>query len=598
MSKYFNKVEVPQAVQGSTKIKLANQHITTNEFMRFSVGTFMPVIPKTQFKLSSRTFVRMNPLAHPVYGTATVKKKLFFVPFRTIFPAWNDFIENAVHHYDNSTAIVPHVPQIMMADLIALFMTQSYSTPTTNTAYDFTDYLGATRNFTILGKFAYQILCSLGYKVDFTNPYSHLTQGVNYPVSALKLLCLARIYCDYYFNPMYTDRTEYQNCMQIFTDNSTNNGQLTQSQIGSIFGMLHYTFYQDDYFTTAFDNPVGPVNSGEGYNISILDNTKDGRRSVVTMYSNNTPQIQGTDINGNITNEQPNNLTEYIQNALRKLTNYFRRNAFVGGRASARHLAEFGIQLNNEQNNRSVYVDGYDFDIMFSDIMSNADTNGAALGAYAGKGIGQGEKGGMTYFNNEFGYYMEVYHISPRVGYYQGMTKDTFQLNLFDFYHGDMDNLGMDAVRQAELAMPLKNPIDVNNNPSFVWSDLTQKVFGFQPRYLGEYKNKHDMLTGDFLLDSVNTGMDAWHLMRVINPLGYVHSLTKEIDMVHSYNFTRSRNPEQWSRIFATNKIDNFIINHQYWYEISAPMKSAYDMLDFEDYNKRITMNLEGRVEA
>lgn len=598
MSKFFTKVEVPQAVQGSTKIKLANQHITTNEFMRFSVGTFMPVIPKTRFSLSSRTFVRMNPLAHPVYGTATVKKKLFFVPFRTIYPAWNDFIENAVHNYNDQSAIVSHVPEIKMGDLISLFMTENYSTPTTNNSYDFTDYLGAKRNFMPLGKFAYHILTSLGYKVDFTNPVAHVTSGVNYSVSGLKLLCLARIYCDYYYNVMYTNHVNYQKVMRIFTDNSTNSLRITQEQLGNIFAMLHYTFYQDDYFTTAFDNPVGPVNHHEGIGIVIKDITNSNvNNTKVVVGSNNTPHTTGNQ--GGTQSSNVYNLTEYINNALKKLTNYFRRNAFVGGRASARHLAEFGIQLNDEQNNRSVYVDGYDFDIMFSDIMSNADTSGASLGAYAGKGIGQGEKANMTYFNNEFGYYMEIYHITPRVGYYQGMTKDTFQMNLFDFYHGDMDNLGMDAVRQAELTIPMKNPITINDQRTFKWSDLTQKVFGFQPRYLGEYKNKHDCLSGDFLLGSINAGMDAWHMMRVVNTFQYIDvGNTEEIDIVHSYDFTRSRNPEQWSRIFATNKIDNFIINHQYWYEITAPMKSAYDMLDFEDYNKRITMDLQGRKEA
>lgn len=605
MSKYFTKVEVPQGVKGSKKINLANQHITTDSFMNFSVGTFMPVIPKTRFNLASRCFVRMNPLSHPVYGTAQVKKKLFFVPFRVVFPAWNDFIERAVHHFDNTTQIVNRIPVIDMADLVQLYTTNStYATQISDQtldAFDFTDDANVKFNMTVKGKKFYQQLVALGYKIDFTmNPK---TSADHYFVSGLKLLCLARIYCDYYYSPMYTDSTMYSSVMELFTKNDWGaNPVLTTQQIQAIATLLQYTYYQDDYFTTAFDNPVGPVNSNEGNNIQIIDNTlgsiNDSGKSKVNISSENTPKI----LQANGGTNYVLNLSEYIQNALHKLTKYFRRNAFVGGRASARHLAEFGIQLNNDQNNRSVYVDGYEFDLQFSDIMSNADTSTATLGAYAGKGIGQGQKESMTYFNNEFGYYIEVYHISPRVGYYQGISKDTFQIYPLDFYHPDFDNLGMDAVRQAEILIPMRNSKTPQDVIQPTWAPLHDRVFGFQPRYLGEYKNKMDTLSGDFLLGSRNAGMDAWHLMRIFNDVGNTNS-QGEVSVVHSNNFSRSRHPFQWDRIFASGMeslgvADNFIINNQYWYEITSPMKGAYDMLEFDPEDHKITMNLEGRHEA
>lgn len=606
MSKYFTKIEVPQGVKGSKKFSLANQHITTNGFMRFSIGTFMPVIPKTRFSLSSRTFVRMNPLSHPVYGTAQVKKKLFFVPFRVVFPAWNDFIERAVHHSDTTTQIMNQVPVMSMAALVSVFVNNtSFSNPLTDQtldSFDFSDSNGRKYNFTYLGKNFYNQLVALGYKVDFTMDISDSTKDYN--ISALKLLCLAKIYCDYYYNPMYTNTTNYSDVMELFTRNDYQaNPTLQVQRIISIAQLIVYTYYQDDYFTTAFDNPVGPVNSNEGNGISIIDNTipSINTKTRISVSSENTPNLSNTD-----NTQTTRNLTQYINDALNKLTKYFRRNAFVGGRASARHLAEFGIQLNNEKNNRSVYVDGYEFDIQFSDIMSNADTSTATLGAYAGKGIGSGQKQNMTYFNDEFGYYIEIYHIIPRVGYYQGMSKDTFQIYPLDFYHPDFDNLGMDAVRQAELLIPMKNTINSNNQVVPTWSKLEDKVFGFQPRYLGEYKTKHDLLSGDFLCGSKNTGMDAWHLMRMFDDIQTVN-IGGVLDIVHSQQFTRSDFPEQYDRIFAaydpnsSNKLaraDNFIINNQYWYEITAPMKGAYDMLEFDPEDRKITMNLEGRHEA
>lgn len=590
MAKLFSKIQVPTGVVSRNEFPMSNMHVTTHTFMRLGVGTYYQAAPGTKFSYKLSSFTRLNPLSHPVYGSATVKHKLFFVPLKSIFPAWNEFINRTVHNYDSVTAIPTLVPYVWMSDLIMAIIGGSNAHPSGyNGAYDF-DHGGYKYSFSTYGKFVYNLLVQLGIHPDFTMP-----KNADYNMPITKLLCLARIYCDYFMNATYLHSdVVYNRVMQKFKNNAAGNERYDLTDINSIFTMLWRFYYPNDYFVSAFDNPVGPLNAHEGANISIKDNTipsyQDSDKSRVGVTTENTPVINAAD------NNSPNvvSLSQYISNALNKLTQYFQRHQFVGSRSAERHLAEWGLSL-SEGNEKAIYIDGLEYDIMFGDVMSNADTGGASLGAYAGKGIGAGEKQFESKSFNDFGYYIEVNYIVPKVGYCQGSSKDSFHQNLLDFFTPDFDNLGMDAVKSAELFVPKKSLF--SDGQPVNWSPLHDHVFGFQPRYI-EYKHKLDTLSGDFMCDSINAGMDGWHLFRLFSNDSFRTVNSPELHPVHSQTFTRNEDSSQYSRIFATSKIDNFIMNFRYNYSVSAPMKSSYDMLNFDDIKNKITMALEGQRDS
>lgn len=590
MAKLFSKIQVPTGVVTRNQFPMSNMHVTTHTFMRLGVGTFYQAAPGTKFGYKLSSYTRLNPLSHPVYGSATVKHKLFFVPLKSIFPAWNEFINRTVHNYDQTTAIPTLVPYVWMSDLImAVIGGCDVKAAGYVGAYDF-DHDGNKYSFQPYGKFVYNILIQLGIHPDFTMPSN---QDYNFPIT--KLLCLARIYCDYFMNATYLHSdVVYNRVMQKFKNNAAGEERYTLTDIQAIFTMLWRFYYPNDYFVSAFDNPVGPLNTNEGNNIVINDSSltthNAANKSKVYVNTENTPFIRREDDGSNVAVS----FTQYIDNALKKLTQYFQRHQFVGSRAAERHLAEWGLSL-SEGNEKSTYIDGLEYDIMFGDVMSNADTSGASLGAYAGKGIGAGEKTFTSKSYNDFGYYIEVNYIVPKVGYCQGSSKDTFHKNLLDFYTPDFDNMGMDAVKSAELFVPKKATF--SDGTAVNWTPLQDSVFGFQPRYM-EYKHKLDMLSGDFMCDSINTGMDGWHLFRLFSNDSFKRVNDTDLHPVHTQDFTRNADSMQYSRVFATNKIDNFIMNFRYSYDVSAPMKSSYDMLNFDDVKNKITMALEGQRDS
>ena len=104
--------------------------------------------------------------------------------------------------------------------------------------------------------------------------------------------------------------------------------------------------------------------------------------------------------------------------------------------------------------------------------MSTSDTvNGNAgeqLGAYAGKGISYGN-GHFDYQTNEFGMFITVCSIVPKVGYFQGIDRTVKHLSKLDFYCPEFDNLGVTATAADELYLPQQWSSDYNqvNNTIF-----------------------------------------------------------------------------------------------------------------------------------
>ena len=139
-------------------------------------------------------------------------------------------------------------------------------------------------------------------------------------------------------------------------------------------------------------------------------------------------------------------ISEYALTALKSLTDFMKRNQLAGSKAADRYLARFGKALTSEQLGRSVYLGASMQDIQIGDIMSTSDTvNGNAgeqLGAYAGKGISYGN-GHFDYETKEYGMFITVCSIVPKVGYFQGIDRTVKHLSKLDFYMPEFDNLGV-----------------------------------------------------------------------------------------------------------------------------------------------------------
>lgn len=587
MASFLDKIKVNTAMDQRTKFDLGCDHITTSNWMQFTPVYNKEMVPKEKIDVSVETFTRMLPLNYPTFGRANIHNSAFFVPYRTVFPGWSDFITDAVHinSGNSQAAIVNTVPSFNNAALIqALFtLNGNYAVAAASSSSPF-DYAvnisGTVTNYklTNLGRQVMKILYSLGYtfKMDSTDSTDWY--------SALPLLSVVKIYCDWYYPSAYADKQDYQSLLALTKLDSTSTAvNLSASQLNVIFTMIGFVNYDSDYFTSAWDNPVAP-NSGNYSTISVKDpSVLSNTNSWVTNTTSSNP---GTPVVGQgtttVSGNTPYNLSQWTIDTLKKLTDYMKRHQLVGAKAIDRYLARFGVQLSDDKMDRSLNLGRQMIQIQIGDVMSTSDTQGAALGDYAGKGLGYGQ-GHFDFESDEYGQFVIISSIVPAVGYYQGVDRNVLHRTKLDFWTPEFDNLGTQPILADELY--------ISTDYSSGFSGANSTIFGWTPRY-AEYKVSRDRVTGDFRYNSMNTGDDAWYLMRKFDD----NSFQGIQSVVHSPDFVQGSDWSQYNRIFNTGNANSDAFKMIYHFEIGdyAPMHALFDTYEFEDKGHSVVEDVNG----
>ena len=602
MANYPSKINVPIAITSRSKVNLSGRHRTTSNFMELSVARIIPMVPGQSLNAQYLGFTRLEPMPVPTFGDAVMNARAFFVPFRTIFPAWNDFIEDVAHVY--SGGLLGHVEKVHTiknstfvnfltsaecATLDATVATAAEVGPnrdivtykSTNDGYRYLCY-----TLTPFGKRSLKLLMQLGYGFNF----DLTTPDIEH--SAFQLLALAKVYFDWYYPQQYTQDLRAMRIQSWFKQDNIqapNTSFLLEDDLSLLFNTVSTVCYNSDYFVSAWDNPVAP-NSGSYSTVTIKDPTTENNNAAVETEANGTPSAKWSF-----------NLTQFADDALHALTDYMKRHQLAGARVLDRYLARFGVTLPAEKLNRSVYIDSYTTPVDFGDVTSTTDTfneetgTGAQLASYAGKGVGIQRDVDFSYSTDEHGFFIVCSSIVPISTCYQGADRSTMHISRLDFWTPEFDNLGVQALSKRELFMPL-NVTDMRsadgNSPAVNYNTA---VFGFVPRY-SEYKRGFDQITGDYRLGSLNTGKDAWTLARDLTP--YIKSVGLG-NAYHDENFVRGVDADQYNRIFyvTDNTVDHFNVEHMFNIVSSFPGKSLYDDYEFdnEDKARKVGINIGGQ---
>lgn len=645
MASYLDKAQINTAITENTKLDLGHQHITTADFMQNNVAYIHEMVPGEKIDVNMESFARLNPLPVPTFGRASMRNRAYFVPFRTIFRGWNDFITDAPHIWSDTkqnSAILTSVPTIQNSVLASMFlqaMAQDInSIQAGNLTYD-TGFTSATDgawdvydgqkylNFTQEGRQYLKVIESLGYKINWDT-------SDNKVYSALPLLAIGKLACDWYYPQPYTGTAEYNNVLRL-CNMDTGVPSLTGTDVYNILKLAAYVQYDSDYFVSAFDLPNEPVASAHSdFKLVNLDTVGSYRVNVSSLYSdveagyvtNNTGQAQVDNrigganapfitpqisvlTGGSVSSSQATPISEYLLHALHAMTDYMKRHQLAGSRAFDRYLARFGKALPAEKMNRSNYLGAAMQDIQIGDIMSTSDTQGAQLGAYAGKGMTYGN-GHFEFSTDEFGYFIILSSIVPAAGYFQGVDRQVMRTTKLSFWTPEYDSLGNQPITADELYI---SPGSQNSVGAFNTA-LHDQIFGFTPRY-ADYKVAHDSLTGNFRINSLNgyngqgpqanlgfNAADSWHLMRTFDDEDFsIGNTMYPSAVVHSVNFMKSIDWEQYKRIFYADGgvdpeelPDNFTVIHNFEIAAYAPMKALYDTYEFEDKGKKVTLDVNG----
>lgn len=576
MASFLDKLKIKTATDEHVKLDLSSQHISTANFMQLNVAWAKELVPREKINVFMETFTRLDPLPVPTYGRGNINNRAFFVPFRTIFPAWNDFITDTRHDFNvaGSTSgvskLVTKVPTVSNYTLLSYLMSSGIGVTSTASSYDFATADQKYIKLTAKGRQIMKQLQSLGYTII-------PDASISTEYSALPLLALAKVYCDWYFPSAYTQDTVYSTVNGLFTYNSISSVNssysfsLTTEHLKAIFNLIaNGVNYDSDYFVSAWDNPVNPNDGAFSNDIRVNGLTGDSDSDVTSNSDEPSVNVNGT-------------FSQYTLNALRALTDYMKRHQLVGSRALDRYLARFGVNLPAEKLNRSIYIGSQKQGLQFGDVMATAEGGDVNLGDYAGKGVSYGD-GNFSFDTDEYGIMIIISSIVPTTGYYQGLDRSLKHISKLDFYTPEFDNLGTQPIMKQELYTPI-NAYTMQGDIS----KLTTGVFGFTPRY-SEYKVGKDRLTGDFRCHSMNTSLTPWHLMREVN--------YETVDsIVHDVNFVRSEDKGQYSRIFYSNDADvsdKFKMIYNFNVTSHSPMKSMFDTYEFESHGKSVTEDVNG----
>lgn len=582
MASFLDKIKINTAVKDHTKLDLSCDHISTASFMQYNVAWSKEMVPGEKISINMETFTRLQPMPVPTFGRARINNRAFFVPFRTIFPAWNDFITDVRHTLATGTnGMVSNVPLLRQRDIYEIYVNPSQEEWTLAEYVEgdelpdfYTSDEQRGYKFNSRGRWFKKLLESLGYQ------FVPSSDVVLY--SALPLLAVAKVYYDWYYPSAYATDLIGAQIEAIFNRDNTVNPILSKDDLELIALFLNKVCYDSDYFVSAWQNPSSPNDNTSSLNYTIGDVTVEGGQSVTNAVEDGTPVI------GNTTPSAIQRISQYGLDALKSLTDYMKRHQLVGARALDRYLSRFGIQLSAEKLKRSVYIGTQSEDIQFGDVMSTADTDGAQLGNYAGKGIGYG-KGNFDFETDEYGIIMIISTIQPKAGYYQGINRNVMHTTRLDYWTPEFDNLGTQAISKAELFVPDQTFDGITlNGQAAKYTDIYNGVFGWAPRY-AEYKVGRDMVTGDFRNASMNAGLDSWHTMREID-------YTKVQDMVINQKFVTGDDSNQYNRIFynTLGTSDKFNVIYHFNIASYSPMKALWDNYEFEDKGKKVTLNANG----
>ena len=603
MAKFMEKTTVISGQSKRNKFNMDGQTVTTTDFFRPIPVRTLPVFPNDDVTINSDALIRLQPLPVPTFGRVDATFRWFFVPYRAAFYAWNKFIERIPY----KSSIVGKLPCFKNSDCVTIFTdlvnytvgesnawaTLKYknTTDTDLTGYDFGSILvqsGTTYytyyKFTARGRHLYNILCSLGYNLNWvTNDPSEM--------SLLPLLCYFRVICDYYTDPQVGQ--SYEEYFDLTYD-------LTMPDLNNLFLRITQTNYDFDYFTSAWQQPTSPSAYVTNPKLNITDITmtpnsvsSSNPQTAVTdngSYSSDTPAIQ-TYSNSALTSfGNLRNISQYAIDSLRVMTNYLRRHNLVGWRLMDRFLADFGKKLDYKVANQSIFLDSQKIPVNIGAVYSNSDTSsdgGRVLGAYAGSGLGYGD--GKLHFqsDDQHGMLICIATIVPKISYYQGRVRQQGVLATtpLDFLNGDFDQLGVQSIDLQEVFADAKSQKEFDSYWHSNWS--ARKVWGFTQRYQ-EWKTSYDTLSGDFRVPTLTTGSDSYHLFRTVFPSATGYDINSG-----QYQYFTSITPtfrqgqqSQYDRIFTfqSTDADHFMMFANFNIEVYRNAAKVGDtLLDIHD---------------
>lgn len=412
-------------------------------------------VPGETYRLGGDMMVRFAPLLAPMMHHVNAYIHYFFVPNRTIWPGFTEFISPT-----DPTATPPAHPYITPGASL------------TDAQERFLDYFGIP-------------------------PWTG-GGGIDAQVNPLPLMAYQKIYNEYYrdqnqIDPLDTELTNGSNSIGIlatmrrrawehdmFTSSLpwTQKGEPVDLPLGSVeLDPLWHTsaakpHFQDSTGATSTNPVLSAAGPPANINVSTFQQAYDPSGSLT---------VEATTINDL-------RRAEAIQKMLEI-------DARGGTRYNEAMLAHFGEDIGDATLQRADYIVGVKTPLVISEVVNTTGIEGELpQGNLAGHGVAAGGGDLCQYHVSEFGFIIGILSVTPRSAYMWGLPKWSYNNDRYDYYWPSLANIGEEAVKNREV---------------MAYTNNQDGDFGYNPRYY-QLKFIPSRVAGEFFRGS---GL-YWHLAR------------------------------------------------------------------------------------
>jgi len=541
MSKLFTTIRVK-------KPKRNTFNLSHERKFSMNMGYLTPilcqeVVPGDTFKMNSEVFMRFAPMVFPIMHRVNVWTHFFFVPNRLVFDKWQDFIlggKTGMEPLPFPMIEVTNGGAAMPSPHLKLFEVGSLP-----------DYLGIpplaphspspppgvfNLRINALPFRAYQLIYNEFYRdQNLHEPVPMSKDAVVTDAEAAEILQLRkRCWEKDYFTSALTHPQRGEdvllplggNAPVKFTNDRSGGDPVFRSsdEYGEIAPAGIDRFGQG-----LFPNPGGPN--------SIYGNIPLGYEGGSQLYRmaydpKNTLEADLSLATSTTVDE--------LRKAVR-LQEFLELKARSGNRYVEYLKAVFGVTSSDARLQRPEFLGGGKSPVVISEVLQTSATQDgvSAQGNMAGHGVSVGNTHKFKRYFEEHGFVIGIMSVLPRTAYHQGIPRQYFKEDMFDYYIKHFAHLGEQPVFNKELFIA----DDAYNN----------KEFGYQSRY-SEYKFIPSSVHGEF-----RTTLHGFHMARKFdtppalsgefveaNPTHDIFAVTDEVDQklwVQVFNNLRAKRP-------------------------------------------------------
>lgn len=439
-------------------MKRTKHNLSHYKLLTSNAGWLVPVshyevLPGDTIQQSSSVLLRASPLLAPVMHRFHVRCHSFFVPYRLLSDAWEDFITGN----DPAAALPTIAPDDVAVGSLA-------------------DHLGVPPG-------------------DYTGASDPEKSVVAFP-----FLAYHRIYNEFYRDQdLVAEHPEDPDDASIFDMHRVSWGK-------DYFNMARPWPQKGQSVTIPIGDYAPVVPTGDG--APTFETSSISERGLYAASNNNTPATYlGNTSNPPTSHQQMSWVDPKLQADLTGATagdvrdfrvafalqRYQEARAMYGSRYTE-YLRYLGVSPSDARLQRPEYLGGGKRDISFSEVLQTAEGS-EPVGTMKGHGISGMTTKPYRKFFEEHGIVMTLLSVRPQSIYTNGLHRSWFRKTKEDYYQRELQLVGQQEVLNGEVFL---SPSDGQN----------REVFGYQDRY-SEYTHHPSTISGDF-----RTTLDFWHAAR------------------------------------------------------------------------------------